>query len=342
MLTNKDLPSLTRQEKEEIFSEAAKQKGFTQTIIEKDAWVCFLLELLFSEPMLMNILTFKGGTSLSKCYNLISRFSEDIDLTICREALNTTNAKDPMEYGISGKEKNRRLVSLRTEAKRFVSEYILPHLQTLLENTIDDNDTWKLEIDPEDSDSQTILFHYPTIENGKDKQYVLRRIKLEFGARGEIDPAGMENISPIVNEIYPNLLKIKNVNIPTLSTARTFWEKVTILHALHQKWKNKDKMSRHYYDVYMLDTKGVSDEALQHLDLLDRVVKHKSIMFSERKGVYSSAVKGSIRLVPQDAFLEELKTDYKQMHEDMLFGDVPSFEDILSQLAELEKRINSL
>jgi len=169
-------------ERYDIFTEAAGRRDVQPIVIEKDFWVCWTLKRLFTDPQIAQHLTFKGGTSLSKAYGLIERFSEDIDLTISRDAQFLTDGKDPMEEGLSGKERNRRIDTLRENAQQFVNEIILKSLAARIEKALGRKDGWQIYIDSNDPDKQTIIFQYPTTVTAVG--YIKPAIKLEFGARG--------------------------------------------------------------------------------------------------------------------------------------------------------------
>jgi hypothetical protein len=149
--------TLTEEDKKAAFQEAANRRSILPIIIEKDFWVCWVLKQLFSHAELAPNLTFKGGTSLSKAYNLIERFSEDIDLTISKDAPYIINGSNPMEAGISGKERQRRIDALKVNAKLFVSEVVLPTLQQSFVNILPTSSNWELILDPDDRDEQTIF-----------------------------------------------------------------------------------------------------------------------------------------------------------------------------------------
>lgn len=347
--------TLPEQDKRAAFQEAANRRGVLPIIIEKDFWVCWTLKHLLTIPELAPHITFKGGTSLSKAYGIIDRFSEDIDLTISKSAPYTKDAKNPAEEGISGKERQRRIDSLKEGAQKFVSEIALPKLNEKLQEVCGNESGWKVESASDDNDKQTILFYYPKLLSYGQPYgvgsygvgvyggggYIRPAIRLEFGARGDIEPSEQKTITPYIAEEFPDLFDSPQCSVPTLAVERTFWEKVTILHALHHGSKMRDRMSRHYYDTYTLDLKGITDSALENLPLLDQVVHNKSIFFKDNKASYETAKIGSLKLVPSDEMLAELKADYKAMQE-MFMTEAPEFDQIISTLRELEGRINGV
>lgn len=349
------------QERRDILQEAASRRDLADIIIEKDFWVCWTLKRLFSNPNLSPFLTFKGGTSLSKAYGLIERFSEDIDLTISHKAPFLIDGKEPIEDGISGKERERRIDALKGNAQLFVENVALPELHKNIQNLLG-NEGWSIGVDAEDPDRQTILFYYPKVfeyrlhkdinllevENVFDvpdlfgewqDRYILPRVKLEFGARGEIEPNETRTITPYAAETFPDIFPDPSSNVSVLGADRTFWEKATILHALHHGLKMRDRMSRHYYDTYMLAQKGIAEAALRNPALLERVVRNKSLLFKDTKASYETATMGSLKLIPSQEQQKALKDDYDKMAE-MFMGEFPAWEVIINGLTELETRIN--
>ncbi len=259
-------------DRDAVFKEAATRRGLLHIIIEKDFWVCWVLKHLYSIAELSPHITFKGGTSLSKAYGLIDRFSEDIDLTISKPILGVTGSADPLEANISNNERDRRIDTLKMYTQRFVNEKILPKLQTEFQHSLETEKGWRLTLDDDDKDRQTILFFYPqSPENTQTmRRYITPHVKLEFGARGDPIPSTNQTITPYVADEFPQIFNDRTCLIPTLAAERTFWEKATILHSIHYGVKLHDRMSRHYYDTYKLITGGIAEAALQDPSLRDQ------------------------------------------------------------------------
>lgn len=348
--------ALSEEERRAAFQETANRQGILPIIIEKDFWVCWVLKHIFEHKELAEHITFKGGTSLSKAYRLIERFSEDIDLTISRHAPYIVKGSDPMEAGISRNERERRIETLKKNAQCCVKDFFLTTLyETFTAKLLGD---WSIELDANDPDQQTILFYYPKILKYEleginfsnytfdhsnfavIEGYIRPHIKLEFGARGDTEPREKKQIIPYVAETFRHLFNEPYADVHVLAAERTFWEKATILHALHHNFKERDRMSRHYYDTFIMEQKGIADVALQNPMLLETVVKNKSIMFSEKNASYNTAVIGSLRLMPNTEIMTKLKQDYADMQE-MFFNEAPEFEKMMDALSSLEKRINA-
>jgi len=336
-------------ERRAFFAEAAARRDLTPLIVEKDFWVCWTLRRLMGAPELARVLTFKGGTSLSKAFGIIKRFSEDIDLTINRAAPLLGEVASPMASEISGKERERRGKALSAAAQEWVATILLPTLAQAIEEVLGTREGWSIEADPDDRDLQTVLFNYPASSGygldygtnyGGHTGYVQPRIKLEFGARGDPEPFEQRDILPYVAEDFPSEVPDASTTVPTLALERTYWEKATILHALHHSGKLRPGLSRHYYDVFMLDAAGVTERALAQRELLEQVVRNKSLLFADAKASYETAQLGTLRLAVTDAMHDNLAADYAAMAE-MFMEKPPAFEELVSRLADLEARINA-
>lgn len=330
--------------------EAASRRNLTPIVIEKDFWVCWTLRRLTTSPDLNGHVTFKGGTSLSKAYGIIQRFSEDIDLTIRRSAPLLDTIPSPMDADITGNERQRRTKALKVAAQQYVATVAMPALARAIETELGTTQAWSIERDPDDTDRQTLLFNYPRTSGyggsyglayGGDEGtgYIKPRIKLEFGARGDPDPYEQRDIRPYLAEEFPDALPDANTLVETLSVTRTFWEKATILHALYHNGKLREGMSRHYYDLLMLDRARVSAAAIAEPELLDQVVRNKCIMFADASASYATAGLATLRLSPSRGIRDVLARDYAAMA-DMFMEEPPAFQELLAGLMDLEKRIN--
>ncbi len=320
---------LPAHEKRDLIEDVASRKGVDPVIIEKDFWVCMVLDKLFSSSF-ERYLTFKGGTSLSKVYKVIERFSEDIDLTISKNFIRN----------------NSKLTSDRPDkivkaTVRIISQKMFPEIQKML------SEFGACELS--EQDKQTIMFNYTScLENSNTHdQYISESIKMEFGARGENEPSSKKNITPYIAEISPELFDniIPEISVTVLNVERTFWEKATILHSIHYQPEDRklnDRMSRHYHDVYMLAQDAlVLDLVSSNIDLLKRVVDHKKKYFKDKWDWYGSATIGQLKLVPSSAHDHHLMEDYKKM-EVMFFNKPLAYKELIAKLSSLEKHINNL
>ena len=316
--------------------------------VEKDFWVCWVLDLIFNgkqknEPRLL----FKGGTSLSKAYSLISRFSEDIDITVFREDLGLNIEVVDLEH-LSGKQQRVRLENI----KQACQAYIQGEFKNRLSRQIKDIfhaanikfDESLIVLDSSDPQNQTLLVHYPSVHTDQD-DYVKPSIKIEAGAKSALDPHQLVTIQPYITEKLSNSNLLVQ-NILTIEPTRTFWDKVIILHGLRcwhdnrgELRQNGHRVSRHYYDLYQLMQSIVGKQAQSNRDLAIDCARHAQLFFNSSDLNLKNARAGSFMLSPTPPMCQMLTRDYQAMTS-MIFGDVPKFPDILEVIMKLEKEIN--
>ncbi|MFA4888546.1 MAG: nucleotidyl transferase AbiEii/AbiGii toxin family protein [Candidatus Omnitrophota bacterium] len=326
-------------DKKVYFDVVANELDVTPQLIEKDFWVCWILKMLFSLPESGNHLTFKGGTSLSKCYNVIKRFSEDVDVSIERTFLTSQESIEP-DRKQSSKENQRRLDRLKQACQEKIGDVIIPELKDKIGSALSDIVKWEIKLDSDDSDKQTILFTYPSIIDNSTNNYIQPVVKIELGARSDHWPVEVMSVKPYVSNAAGKVT-IEGTQVRVLGAERTFWEKATILHAISNGSKLRTRMSRHYYDVGEMVGSPIYGKAIQNIDLLIKVAEHKALFFKDSKARYDLAKPGSLRLMPQNEHIVQLNEDYRQMQE-MFFEDPPSFESVLEKLKTAEEEINRI
>jgi hypothetical protein len=332
---------LPSDERRPYFTEAAARHNLSAQILEKDFWVCWVLRRLFSLSEFKGHLTFKGGTSLSKVYRAIERFSEDVDIAIDRKLLDFGDAHEPEAAG-SRKERNRRIERLRGVCQQAIASRLQPQLHREIAASIGDAGEWELTLDSSDPDQQSLLFRYPSALADGLSPYFTRSVKIEMGARSDHFPVEYATITPYLTDEFSDLLPDNVTEVRVLSAARTFWEKTTILHRLYHQPEGKPippRMSRHYYDVHQLSLSPAWDEIIASIDLLDRVVEQTIVYFHRAWANYNEARTGNLRLSPPERIHGTLKRDYADMGP-MFFGKHPDFDAILARLPELEREIN--
>lgn len=324
---------LSNDERQILFRNTSQKIGIHEAIIEKDFWVCFMLDYLFHKCKWKDAFTFKGGTSLSKCYNLIKRFSEDIDLILDWRVLGYS--KDEPWIDRSNTKQDRFNKEANERAEVFIEEQLLPVIIADISEIL--GEQANLYID--DSDRQTICFAYPKIFNNEG---ILQIIRMEIGALAAWTPSKEKVISPYVTEIYPHVFEQPETTILTAAAERTFWEKVTILHHEANRPENLDmpkRYSRHYYDLYCIAHSENKIEAFNNLELLKKVVEFKMKFYPRKWARYEDAIPGTIKLMPPSYRIAELEKDYISMSE-MMFGEYPTFVELVRYIEELEKEIN--
>jgi predicted nucleotidyltransferase component of viral defense system len=332
---------LSPTERRDYFEAAAASLGnMSAEIMQKDFWVCWTLKHLFDLDGIGAHLTFKGGTSLSKVYGIIKRFSEDIDVAIERDYLGFGDAKGP-EHATGTKDRERRLQGLKAKCQDVVKVQILTALSECCKSYLG-TDGWSLALDPADPDQQTILFTFPNAIITGLQGYVRPIVKIELGARSDHWPLQQATVQPYLCDALPDALASPSTQVRVLAAERTFWEKATILHMLHH-WPSAKafptRMSRHYYDLFMLLESPVKELALINEALLIRVAEHKSVFFRAASAKYEEARRGTLRLAPPDLRQVDLKADFAAMSS-MFFDDVPKFDAITAAIATFENGFN--
>lgn len=335
---------LSDADRQALFREVAARRGLTALVIEKDFWVCWALRRVFALQPLGDHLIFKGGTSLSKVFGLIERFSEDIDLSIRRDYLGAVGEQDPEQAGLSNTQREKHVEALRQSCRVAVREQMLPALLASFESHLGaatGDAAWRLEIDPDELG--TLLFTYPSVQTlTAVPAYIRPQVKLEMGAGSDPYPVGRHPVRAYAAETFPSVFVEPEVTVTALEAERTFWEKATLLHAECHRPVDRDappRLSRHYYDLMRLAQQPVGERALTDPALRERVVRHKKAYFASGWAHYDTAQPGTFRLVPGAQRVSALRLDYGQMR-DMIFAHPPTFEEILGVIARLEKRIN--
>ena len=329
---------MDRSDRADLFSETAALMGLHPVIVEKDFWVCWLLKQLFTIEKLSGMLVFKGGTSLSKCFNLIQRFSEHLDIAVNFEKLGFSDAKDPRQTDLSHTKRAILLKEMLQTCRNYIVDQFLPVLNASIQEKLSEND-WQFQVDS--VDGNIVEFEYPaSLKTGLD--YILPRVILELGTHAEPVPNENYDIQPYAAEYFPKLFTQPKCSIATVVARRSFWEKATILHAeYHRPLDNPMPLrySRHYADVAQMGKSEIVDEAIRDIDLLKKVTTHKDMFYHCGWARYNLAVPGSFHLTPPQERLSVIKRDYRDMTA-MFFDEPPDIEDILHQLSVLERQIN--
>jgi hypothetical protein len=326
---------LSRKDQLEALGVAATSSGRPAYLLEKDIWVVWALQGLFASPLGRH-LVFKGGTSLSKGYGIIERFSEDIDLTYDVRELIPELAKGNPPIPATRSQADKWTKAVRDKLGTWVRNEALPVLtkhaaETGVQVTLT-------------ADGSKIYVDYDPLAERPD--YVPARVTLEFGARSTGEPAEDRSIACDAAEHLPDL-SFPTATPRTMLPKRTFWEKATAVHVFCKSRLNGDRLSRHWHDLVRLDDADVAQDAFGDAALAKEVADWKSRFFREkdRNGNlidYTAAVSGELQLVPDEKGLKELEADYKKMVEAaILLGDAEPFEELMKRCVDLEKRANA-
>ena len=307
-------------------------------------WVCWTLNALYRErPAGSPRLLFKGGTSLSKAYGLIERFSEDIDITVFRDDLNEPASVEELE-SLSNKKRRARLDTIRNACRAYVTGPLREFLSAQLADATDG--ARRIEIDDADPDGQTLLVWYPALEP-RDGTYVQPAVRIEAGAKSALDPHRPIAIRPYIAEDAAGL-DLTTADVTTIDATRTFWDKVVIAHGL-RRWHERrgtlrqegQRVSRHYYDLHCLLRSDVGEAALTDQDLGVDCVHHARMFFDRPDYDLASAVPGSFAVTPTGTMVRALENDYANTTA-MIFGTAPTFEEILTSIEQIERIVNSM
>lgn len=324
-----------------FLNELAARRSISTVIVEKDFWVVWTLAHLFALPLLQDGLVFKGGTSLSKVFGAIDRFSEDIDLSISPGLLDFEE-RTLEEASVSQRQKQVR--KLEEKSIKVVELVITPALESRLREALGRptaGGSWlTFQVDAA-SHSPVVLFQNPQ-SVADTSRYIPKVVKIEFGSLTDQRPVDVHRITPLIAELGAELFEDFSANVVALGIERTFWEKATILHAeFHRPPERpiRDRFSRHYADFAALCRNSGGRRAQTDFALLAQVVLHKSRFFASGWARYDLAKPGSLRLAPPEHRIMELKADYEKM-QDMFLSPPPTFGSVLDIVREAEAAIN--
>jgi hypothetical protein len=329
----KDWLKLPDETKRNIFNETGRVVGLPAIAIEKDWWVVHTLSIIFSMEC-AHALTFKGGTSLSKGWNLIERFSEDIDLGLDREYLKFT-----------GELSNRAIERLRQSCYNFVSTAFVEELSSKFSELGFSNvDIKSEEAGNKDKDPISIEIYYPSLT--ETETYLKPRLLVEVVSRSLKEPFTPRTFCSLTAYNYSDRsFADKPITLPVVNPERTFLEKIFLLHEEFQKPQGKrrvDRLSRHLYDIEKLSQTPFAELALQSPDLYNTIVTHRRKFTPIPSVDYDKHNPSSIAFIPPDEILPLWEGDYKQMQENMIYGDSLPFTDLINKLRALQDQINNL
>ena len=334
--------ALSTQDRKLAFDNAALSLHLNAVILEKDFWVSWLLSLLFAQPELAPFLVFKGGTSLSKVFGVIDRFSEDIDLCLVPEFVGA----DALGFDAltSRVKRDAAVLEMQRLCANKVQQVLLPLLEGAVVDTLGTAPTGKwlhYELDV-DAKSPVLYFRYPSSQ-GHGIDYVRREVKLEMGTLTDQQPTGRYPLVPMVASVFVPLFSDWQCEVVALELQRTFWEKATILHAEYHRPHDSptpDRYARHYFDMVRVLAHADAQQCQADQAQCERVVDWKSRVFARGWAHYGLARHGTFRLVPPAARQADLARDYATMRP-MFMTEPPSFDMLLRELQNAENAINA-
>jgi Nucleotidyl transferase AbiEii toxin, Type IV TA system len=323
-----------------LFDAAANRLGTTVQNIEKDFWVCWTLDALFHRlkaggPRLL----FKGGTSLSKAHPLISRFSEDIDITVFRSDIGEQANLQQLE-SLTKKKRREALDAIKIACQRYIQNELHVELEALAKETMETAgkkpSTLRIVLDEADQDRQSLLIHYPSAVEKSD--YVSPSVKIESGAKSAVDPNENKTIMPYLAPDFSEGDELAVTGVTTINPQRTFLDKILILHGLTFYFDAKGtlrgsgRVSRHYYDVHCVMGSPGGENACADDPLIEDCIRHAKMFFHRNHAGLHEAKRGSFHLCPSREMLSPLRRDYDAMST-MIFGEVPTFEAVLESVS---------
>lgn len=315
-------------------------EGIPAKAIEKDLWVTVTLKALFTSKY-KEYLIFKGGTSLSKCWKLIERFSEDIDIALDSEAFGMNYDENPA---------NTYVKRLKRAGCEFTSKELKKELEQKFIELGIPNGMIRLEAEPikkniPDRDPQTLLIYYPSLFEGHE--YLTDVVKIEVSVRSLKEPKGAITVKSLLSELSRfDAYKEAPFEVIAVEPQRTFLEKMFLLHEEFQKPEistiRSNRMSRHLYDLERMMDENAGTKALVNIDLYETIIKHRST-YTKLSGIdYNTHTRETITFIPPDHIIEEYRKDYEIMRTVMIYGDdAPSFDQMIKRLNELHQRFRA-
>lgn len=320
-------------EKVAIFTEIATQKGMKPFAVEKDWWVSRTLEIIFQMPIAEH-LVFKGGTSLSKAWKLINRFSEDIDLAIDKEFFE----------GYKGNISKTQIGKLRKVAGAYTTGTFFEELKQAFEaKGFTELKFVVIEAKDSDQDPRVLEIYYPYVIK-PDTDYLLPRVQIEVSCRSLREPFSDQTFGALVDEYYAGKDFAEPLfEVPTVNAERTFLEKLFLLHEEFHRPIDKmrvDRLSRHLYDVYHLTKAGVAEKAINDKELYETIVAHRYKFSRVGEVDYNLHNPKTLNLIPPESVIGNWEADYTKMKEDMIYEEnKPSFEDLIDNLNTLRSQL---
>jgi len=320
---------MSDEKRNELFALTAERRGMRSgAIVEKAFWVTWVLGRLFASPLLGTRILFKGGTSLSKVFGLIERFSEDIDLILDWNEVVTENPNSERSK-TKQDQFNKAVPAL---SRKYIEAVFLPEVERLMEGIC--------SATVEEGAPDVINIRYPS---GFGDAYLRPEIRLEIGPLAQWLPNARYQVTSYAAEAFPELFAEPSCEVQVIKAERTFWEKATILHQEAHRPEGSPfpaRYSRHYYDLSMMaEEQDVRRSALDAPDLLESVVAFKMKFYPRGWARYDLARAGTLRLLPPERNMDALRDDYAAMRE-MVFGRYPDFDSVTSTLKDLQVEIN--
>ncbi|MCB0762845.1 MAG: nucleotidyl transferase AbiEii/AbiGii toxin family protein, partial [Flavobacteriales bacterium] len=312
-----------------IYQDVSNKTGVPPQAVEKDVWVTLMLKMIFSSELAPQFI-FKGGTSLSKAFNLIKRFSEDIDLGIDRRYL-----------GFEGDLNKGQIRKLRKANHAFVSGELKELLKKQLDAFGVGDYSYELVVENtqvSDQDPETILVNYNSIYDNNEVPYLQPKVKIEVSARSLIEPYQQIELQSWIDDQYPEAAFTDSAfSVSATIPQKTFLEKLILLHEEFQKPKEKIRylrMSRHFYDLGQILNSEYGKSAVSNQELFESIIAHRKAITPMQTTDYDKLTLKALNIVPPENLLDDFRSDYKEMQESMIHGETTEFDDLLNEIVE--------
>ena len=321
--------TLNKEQQLNLFTQVSADTGLPPFAIEKDTWVTLVLRFLFASE-LNEYIVLKGGTSLSKVYKLIERFSEDIDIAIDREYL-----------GFKGDLSKGEIRKLRRSSHEFVLHRMPDLLSEQFANYGVAADQYDISVpNTEISDQDPELVHINYKSFYEEESYLPTRVLIEIGTRSLNEPFEERNIGSLIDANFGDAtFSEKPFKVKTIIPEKTLIEKLILLHEEFKKPVEKiryHRMSRHLYDIYQIGNTKFGESAFKDKELFEQICIHRAIFTPVRGIVYDKLRYDILEFLPPNEFLELYRSDYQEMQRNMIYGDSPKFDDLIDYLKNIQ------
>ena len=325
--------NLSKEERLEVLTNVSEQKNLSPHAIEKDWWVTMSLRVLFSCEC-ANHIVFKGGTSLSKSWNLIERFSEDIDIAI-----------DRAFFGFEGELRKKQISNLRRASCSYIRDKLSGELdQKFKEIGINGYSLHPIITEDSTQDPLIIEVNYDSLLSSGS--YIREKVLIEIGSRSLIEPSENIQLYSIIAATYPDSgFADFPFDVPTVVPQRTFLEKAFLLHEEFQKPNENirvNRMSRHLYDLEKLMDTVYAREALKNKELYNTIIEHRRTLTSMKEVDYTTHTPDKINFIPPTIIIDEWRKDYETMQSSMIYGESLPFNGLIERVRELNERFRNI
>lgn len=327
--------TLTEQQQFEIINETSAQLGFSDVVIEKDWWVCMVLRAVFQSKYNTHIV-FKGGTSLSKAYAVIERFSEDVDLIV-----------DYHFLGFDDFKSKSQIKKLRKASGYFVIGEFRVELTEQLKTLGIPEEMFNIEFDPkidDTSDPNTLELSYQSVV--PSETHIQKKVIIEMGARALSEPSEKRKISSYIDQSFKGYeFAFPEFEVEVTIPTKTFLEKVFLLHEEFSKPLEKirhHKLSRHLYDLYRLMNSEYGEKAIADKDLFNKIAEFRELMNNVRGISFENHKRNQLNIIPPAEVIDLWEADYRQMQENMIIGESLSFSDLIVKLKLIQEKFKEI